>query len=199
MGENNGKGKQGKVHRLVYQRDPLHRVLYGFGARAVHGEQDPGTVARMRIEYSAERFGPNGAAVVDVMSKVETWDQVTDPARWTAAKAAWYAARDAAHTARHTARYTARHTARDAAWDVARDTAWDVARDVARYTARDAAGYTAIDAAGYAAWDAATAAVVADLVGQHGLTQQHLDALTAPFEAFHNALISEALRGNEGA
>ena len=32
-----------------------------------------------------------------------------------------------------------------------------------------------------AAWDAARAAAVADLVGQHGLTQDHIDTLMAPW------------------
>jgi hypothetical protein len=31
------------------------------------------------------------------------------------------------------------------------------------------------------AWDAALAASVADLVGQHGLTQEHIDTLMAPW------------------
>ena len=43
--------------------------------------------------------------------------------------------------------------------------------------ARDAAS----DAAMGAAWDAATAAVVADLVGQYGLTQNHIDTLMKPW------------------
>ncbi len=36
-------------------------------------------------------------------------------------------------------------------------------------------------AAGDAAWDAAGAAVVMDLVGQHGLTQEHVDTLMGPW------------------
>lgn len=39
----------------------------------------------------------------------------------------------------------------------------------------------AVDAARSAAWDAAKALVVADLVGQHGLTQDHVDTLLAPW------------------
>ena len=60
--------------------------------------------------------------------------------------------------------------------------AWDAARDVA-YTTRNAAWIAA-----WAAWiaahaairDAVLALVVADLVGQHGLTIDHLQTLVAP-------------------
>ena len=45
---------------------------------------------------------------------------------------------------------------RSAAWDAVRSAAWDAARDTAQ------------------------ALVVADLVGQYGLTREHLDALTGP-------------------
>ena len=51
--------------------------------------------------------------------------------------------------------------ARAAAWDAAWDAAWGAAWD--------------------AAWDAAWAAVVSDLVGHHGLTQEHVDTLMAPW------------------
>ena len=60
--------------------------------------------------------------------------------------------------------------------------AWDAARDVA-YTTRNAAWIAAwaVSHAVHAAiQDAALAVVVADLVGQHGLTREHLDTLTAP-------------------
>ena len=53
----------------------------------------------------------------------------------------------------------------DAAWDAARDAALDAARAAARGAARDAA----------------RGAVVSDLVGQHGLTQEHVDTLMAPW------------------
>ena len=75
--------------------------------------------------------------------------------------AAWDAAR--------AARVAARDAARDAAWDAARSAAWDAARSAARSAARDAA------------WDAALSCVVEDLIGQHGLTQDHIDALRAPW------------------
>ena len=49
--------------------------------------------------------------------------------------------------------------------------------DAARDAAWDAAGVAAWDAA----WGAAWGAVVSDLVGQHGLTQEHVDTLMAPW------------------
>ena len=75
--------------------------------------------------------------------------------------------------------------ARDAAWGAARGAAWDAARaaawDAARAAAWDAAWDAAWGAAWDAAWDAAWAAVVSDLVGHHGLTQEHVDTLMAPW------------------
>lgn len=71
--------------------------------------------------------------------------------------------------------------AADAAWVAARVSARAAARVSARVSARDAAWYAAWgaawDAAGYAAW----ALVVRDLIGQHGLTQEHYDTLTRPW------------------
>ena len=73
----------------------------------------------------------------------------------------------------------------DAAWDAARDAAldaaWDAARGAARDAARGAARAAARAAARGAARDAARGAVVSDLVGQHGLTQEHVDTLMAPW------------------
>ena len=63
----------------------------------------------------------------------------------------------------------ARAAARDAARAAARDAAWAAARA--------AAG----DAARAAAWAAASALVVRDLIGQHGLTQDHYAILTRPW------------------
>ena len=63
------------------------------------------------------------------------------------------------------ARGAARDAARDAAWGVAWAAAWAAARAAARAATRDAA----------------LAASVADLVGQHGLTQEHIDTLMAPW------------------
>ena len=59
------------------------------------------------------------------------------------------------------------------------------ALDAAWVATLDAAGAAAWNAAGAAAWDAARdaawGAVVSDLVGQRGLTQDHLDTLMGPW------------------
>ena len=60
--------------------------------------------------------------------------------------------------------------------------AWYAAWAAAGAAARDAAWYAAGDAARAAARIAAKAAAVADLVGQHGLTQKHIDTLIAPWK-----------------
>jgi plasmid maintenance system antidote protein VapI len=65
----------------------------------------------------------------------------------------------------------------DAAWAAASDAAWAAAGAAARAAAWAAAR----DAARDAAWDAAWALVVRDLIGQHGLTQEHYDTLTRPW------------------
>ena len=79
----------------------------------------------------------------------------------------------------------ARDAAWDAAWAAAGDATWDAAGAAARAAARDAARVAARDAARDAAWvaarDAALALVVRDLIGQHGLTQDHYDTLTRPW------------------
>ncbi|QPR39564.1 hypothetical protein [Brevibacterium casei] len=67
--------------------------------------------------------------------------------------------------------------ARRAAWGAAWDAAWGAARRAARRAARDAARRAAWDAARDGAW----AIVVRDLIGQHGLTQDHYDTLTRPW------------------
>ncbi len=100
---------------------------------------------------------------------------------------------------------TARAAAREAAWDAARAAGWEAAWDTARAAARGAGWEAAWDAARAAAWaawaaaaaraddawaaarDAAGAAAcaiaVSDLVGQHGLTQDHIDTLMQPWIA----------------
>ena len=71
-----------------------------------------------------------------------------------------------------------------AAWYAARDAAWDAGRAAAMGAtlrdALDAVWGVAWGAAWYAVRDAALAIVVVDLVGQHGLTRDHLDTLTGP-------------------
>ncbi len=113
-----------------------------------------------------ETFGPAWRMVIAVIrrSAILTAAEAKDlAAAWDAA---WDAARDAAWGA-------ARGAARDAAWDAAWGAAWGAARDAAWGAARDAAWG--------AARDAAWGAVVSDLVGHHGLTQDHVDTLMAPW------------------
>lgn len=69
----------------------------------------------------------------------------------------------------------------DAARDAARQPARHPARGAAQRAACDAAWGAAPAAACNAARAAARAAVVADLVGQHGLTQHHIDILMKPW------------------
>ena len=128
----------------------------GFRQLVVTGEGDVGLC-----------FGPNGAAVIDVLETIRgaTSQQLDE------LDAAGDAARDAAV-------YAAVYAAVDAAVDAAWDAAWDAARDAAVYAARDAAWGAAVGAALGAA---VVAAAVADLVGQHGLEQHHIDTLTAPY------------------
>ena len=110
----------------------------------------------------ADTFGPNWRQVVAVIRRaaVLTSDEATRMgAAWVAAgDDAWDAAGDDAWSA---ARAASMDAAWDAAWAAARAAAWDAAKA--------------------AAWDAARAAVVADLVGQHRLTQDHLDTLWGPW------------------
>ncbi len=115
-------------------------------------------VARLEmIEVSdadlAETFGPSWRLVIAVIrrSALPTTGEAIRQA------VAWALARDAA---------------RDAAWDAARGAAWDAAWDAVGGAAWDAAG---------GAGDAACAASVADLVGKHGLTHQHIDTLMHPW------------------
>ena len=101
-----------------------------------------------------ETFGPAWRMVIAVIrrSAILTPTEVTDLA------AAWSAARGAAWDAAYAAAWSA-------AWSAARGAAWDAAWD----------------AAWSAAWSAARGAVVSDLVGQRGLTQDHLDTLMGPW------------------
>ena len=125
-----------------------------------------------------ETFGPAWRMVIAVIrrSAILTPTEVTDlaaayaAARDAARGAAWGAARDAARAAARAAAYAAaRDAARGAAWDAARGAAWDAAQGAAWAAAWDAAR------------DAAWGAVVSDLVGQRGLTQDHLDTSMGPW------------------
>ena len=121
-----------------------------------------------------ETFGPAWRMVIAVIrrSAILTPTEVTDlAAAWAAA---WDAARDAARAAAYAAAYAA---ARGAAWGAARGAAWGAAYAAAWDAAQGAAWAAAWDAARGAAWGA----VVSDLVGQRGLTQDHLDTLMGPW------------------
>ena len=102
----------------------------------------------------AIRFGQQGPHVVALIARARVLT------------AGWDAAWDAAWAA-----------AWDAAWDAAWAAAWAAAWDAAWAAARDAAWAAAY----HAARDAAVALVVRDLIGQHGLTQDHYDILTRPW------------------
>jgi len=104
----------------------------------------------------AECFGPNGKHVVALLRQAErmTDDQAGRLA--PAGSAAWY-------------------DARYAAWYAA--AGYDAGMSAAMSAGYDAAGYDAW----YAARSAAMALMVADLVGQHGLEQHHIDTLLSPW------------------
>jgi len=67
------------------------------------------------------------------------------------------------------------------AYGVAYDEAWDAAYDAARDASRPGAWGAAYGVAWDAIRDAGLACVVSDLVGQHGLKQEHLDVLLKPW------------------
>ena len=122
----------------------------------------------------ALRFGPQGphvAALIARAGSLTAGEADRLPAAWAVAwDAAWVAARSAA-----------RDAARDATWAAARVAAGAAARATARAAAGAAARVAAGAVAGAAARDAAVALVVRDLIGQHGLTQDHYDTLTRPW------------------
>ena len=136
-------------------------------------------VCELPVELS---FGPNSAAALRVIRRAET----LSPAEVRGLAAAQKAAsdippggvRDATRDApldatRGTAQATARIAAQNAAWAAA----WAAVGGAAA----DAAWAAAWRAAWIAAADAASAATVADLVGQHGLEQHHIDTLRQPW------------------
>ena len=115
------------------------------------------------------RFGPQTAHVEAFLVAVRGLTEAESESIAAARKSAWGAAWAAA-----------RKSAWGAAWAAARVAAWDAAWYAASAAARDAARYAAWDAPLVAARNAALALVVADLVGQYGLTRAHLDTLVAP-------------------
>lgn len=101
-------------------------------------------------------FGPQWEAIVRLIRQAATLTRDQD----AALRASWRDATglDSGAVARTAARAAARAADRDAAMFAV----WSVAT-------------------GDASWAAADALVVADLVGQHGLTQDHIDTLLAPW------------------
>ena len=142
----------------------------------------------------ALRFGPQGPHVAALIARAgaltageadrlrAAWGAAWGATRRAAGAAAGDAAGDATWAAAGAA---ARATARAAARIAAGDATWAAAGAAARV----GAGAAAWAAAGAAAWatagavarDAAVAVVVRDLIGQHGLTQDHYDTLTRPW------------------
>ena len=123
-----------------------------------------GLLVGVTDEDLAETFGPSWALVVAVIRRAAVLTEGEARSLAAARDAAWAAARDAA------------------AWAATRDATRAAARDAAWAAARDAAARAATrDAAWAATRDAARAASVADLVGQHGLTQEHINTLMAPW------------------
>ena len=109
----------------------------------------------------AEKTTPLEGALAEFLNALRdlTDDEVE------ALAAAYAAPRDAAQVAAWCAAWdAARSAAPDAAWRAAWDAMWGAALNAARAAVRDAA----------------LALVVADLVGQHGLTREHLDVLAGP-------------------
>ena len=115
-------------------------------------------------------FGPAWVSVLSVVRRaaVLTPGEATrlGTAHGAARDAVWGAAQVAAHGAARDAAWGATQgathgAAHGAVWDAVGDAAWGATRD--------------------AVWDAAAATCVADLVGQHGLTQSHIDTLMQPW------------------
>ena len=146
------------------------------GVVAVEDEEKVGvrqlTVVRQAPTHLC--FGPQGEAVLRVVERAGrlTVDEAD------ALSAAWSAARSAAESA---ARSAAESAAWYAAWSAARSAARSAAESAAWSAARSAAESAAWSAARSAAESAAWSAAVADLVGQHGLTQEHIDLLRKPW------------------
>ena len=120
---------------------------------------------------------PHGDAIREFLDELRN----LTPAEARAMEIAWDAGWDAALTAAlAAARASTGSSTRGAAWCTVWGSAWGAVSGAAmragRIAARDAAG-ASVQAA---VRDAARALVVADLVGQYGLTRGHLDTLTAP-------------------
>ena len=139
---------------------------YGFGTKDNDNCGDWACIRAKVIpditdDMLADTFGPQWQPIVALVRRAATL---------TANEATTLAAAGAANWAAWAAGV--------ARWTAARTAAGD-----ANWAAAGAAGYAARPAAWAAARDAARALAVRDLIGQHGLTQQHYDTLTGPWAA----------------
>ena len=116
---------------------------------------------------------PHGDAISALLDELHTLTEGEARDMTAAQWGAWHSAMDAARGA-------ARGTQRGAPWDATMDATLGAVRAGAQ---RGAAWGAAWVAKWEAAWDTALALVVADLVGQYGLTREHLDTLTGPARA----------------
>lgn len=142
----------------------------------------------------AETFGSSWRAVVHVVRTVaattpEHFTRMNETERTATWSEAWQAALDAGFV----------HAT--AAWNAALAAAGDAARGVGGglvWADATWAGFAWIGAAwtsvARVAWDAAGAVVVGDLVGQHGLTQAHVDTLLVPFVTVFGPIPGDAVQ-----
>lgn len=115
-------------------------------------------------------FGPQWEAVVALIRQAATLTQE----KGRALAATWG---DARWNAWESARESVLIASSGAGKDARRSAAAQASRDSARESVQGLAGHVA----GHVAGQAAGALVVADLVGQHGLTQDHIDTLLGPW------------------
>ncbi len=162
----------------------IEQVGARFGFGTSFNDEDGWEPVRDRIaqgfditdDMLEETFGSNWAVVVNVIRTVaeatkEQFDRL---------HAAWGAVLI---------------NARDAAGDAMRDASWDAGRTAERIAAGEAVAAAGGDGARAAVWDVVRAAVLHDLIGRHGFTQEHYDALMAPWIAVFGdpfLLVSEA-------
>ena len=172
-----GPGGAGHVV-AARRRDPLLRRIEQVEAAHLLDQVLPG-----RVSAPWSRL-PYGDAIDRVLDQMVDMDQATATRLAASRYAALAAARAVVWDA---ARAVALAAARAVVWDAAQAAASDAAQaavwDAARDAAWDAAQAAVWDAARDAAWDAAWALVVANLVGQHGLTRDHVETLLAPWIA----------------
>jgi hypothetical protein len=114
-----------------------------------------------------QRFGPNTAAIERVLAQIES----ATPEQIDALAAGFGEAYSVAYSVAYDAAFTA---ARDAARGTAFPVAWGAVWTGA---------LRAQEAALFAACDAVLALAVAHLVGQFGLTREHVETLMGPYSS----------------